>query len=146
MDWMEKAKKETEERQMKERSIKANAALITESGLLEKIEKERVGAQKGTQYVFNLHPYHIEGVSDVSVDPNRFARGGAKYTVQCQYETFSIIATEDGIYFELNSEWKQKIDPKKITSKEVHEWFGFIVERPSFLKRLFRALSVHFRK
>jgi len=96
--------------------------------------------------VFNLHPYHIEGVSDVSVDPNRFCKRRGEIHRPVQYETFSIIATEDGIYFELNSEWKQKIDPKKITSKEVHEWFGFIVERPSFLKRLFRALSVHFRK
>ncbi len=143
---MEKARKEAEERQIRERSIKANAVLINESGILERIEKERLEAQKETQYVFNLHPYYIEGVSDVRVDPNRFARGGTKYSVKCQFETFSIYATEDGVYFELNAEWKKRIDPKKITNKEVHEWFGFIVERPSFLRRLYRGLLAHLRK
>ena len=146
MDWMEKARNEAEGRQMSERSIKANVALINESGIFEKIEKERLEAQKGTTYVFDLHPYHIEGVSDVSVDPNRFARGGIKYTVQCQFENFSIYATEEGVYLEFNGEWKKRIDPKKITDKEIHEWFGFLVERPSFLKRLFRGLWVYFRK
>lgn len=143
---MERARKETEERQMRERSLKANAALINESGILEKIEKERLEAQKGTPYVFNLHPYHIEGVSDVSVDPNRFARGGIKYTVQCQFENFSIYATEEGIYLEFTVEWRRRIDPQKITDKEIHEWFGFLVERPSFLRRLFRVLRGYFRK
>jgi hypothetical protein len=146
MDWIEKARKELEGRQMREKSVRANVALINESGILEKIEKERLKAQKGTTYVFTLHPYHIEGVSDVIVDSNRFARGGTKYTVGCQFGTFSIYVTEDGIYLEFNGEGKKRIDPKKITDKEIHEWFGFLVERPSFLKTLFRGLWEYFRK
>ncbi len=143
---MEKVKKEKEERQVGERFVKANVAWLNESGLLERIEKERLKAQKGTTYVFTLHPYHIEGISEVTVDSNRFGRRGTKYTVQCQFGSFSIHVAEDGIYLEFNDEGKKRINPEKITDQEIHEWFGVLVERPSYLKTLFKDLRQYFRK
>lgn len=117
MDWFQKGKEERKRQEEKEEAIKKQWSILMESGLLDRLEKKRGEVESQTLYRFLLYPsgntFHV-----THAHTSR-ARGGFYFHVK-----------EDGIYVTVDFYSKgKKIDPQKISDKEIHDWFGQIVPK-----------------
>lgn len=130
MDWIEKRREELKERKQQREATKKNRDVLKKSGLLERIEKKRDEAEKEGGYAFYLSPPQYFDAH------HRFNRKGEEdyFTVYLGFTGlyFSLSIKEGGVFLEFadnHHSKSQKIDPQKVTDKEIHEWFGSIVAK-----------------
>ncbi len=112
--------------------------ILRESGLLRKIERKRLEIRESEDHSnYQLYPcnkeYSPETGSNV-YDYNRFAEDDYKYTVTLGDRYFRIRAKTDGIYLtfrhvqKIKSIKRKKINPLKVSEKEISKWFSFLTK------------------
>jgi hypothetical protein len=102
---------------------------LFQSGLLEKIEKKRLEFVKDNAYKFDLYPRPTyrslnsdHFLKELSLVHTQFSVDHSGH-----YVSFCIEVKPGGIYLVPSGKNPKKIDPQKITDREIHNWFDLLV-------------------
>jgi hypothetical protein len=122
----ERGKEDLKGKQVEQKIMEYKKALF-ESGLLERIEKERLEIGRGaTAHKFDLYPrltYESNRHSDHFLKELTYLH--TKYSVDHagEYSSFCIDVKADGIYLAKTGKETKKINFEKITDHDIHDWF-----------------------
>ena len=128
MPWPEKGEDDLR-RDHVEQKIMKNKKTLFESGLLERIEKERL--EKETAHKLDLYPRpDYESNRDSAHFLKDFTYLHTQYCVKhsTAYSSFSINLKAEGIYWESGGKIK-KINPWIIADQEIHNWFALLEKK-----------------
>jgi hypothetical protein len=115
-----------------EQKIMEYKKTLFESGLLERIEKEKLEIEKKeTAHKLDLYPrpaYESDRDSDHFLKDLTYLH--TQYCVKhsASYSSFCINVKEDGIYWESGKKIK-KLNLWKISDQEIHDWFALLEKK-----------------
>jgi hypothetical protein len=131
MAWPEKGEDDLKRDRVEQKIMKYKTALFR-SGLLERIERERLEIEKKeTTNKFDLYPrlaYESNGGSDHFLKDLTYLH--TQYCVKHStgYSSFCINVKVDGIYWESGTK-KIKLNLPAISDQEIHNWFAFLEKK-----------------
>jgi len=110
-----------------EQKIMGYKEALFESGLLERIEKEKLVIERGaTTHKFNLYPrlaYESNRDSDHFLKELTYLHTQYSINHVGGYSSFCIEVKADGIYLAKTGKETKKINFEKITDHDINDWF-----------------------
>lgn len=131
MTWPEKGEDDLRRDRVEQKIMEYKKTLF-ESGLLERIEKERLEIEKKeTAHKFDLYPrpaYESNRDSDYFLKDFTYLH--TQYCVKHStcYSSFCINVKADGIYWESGTKIK-KLNLWAISDQEIHNWFALLEKK-----------------
>ncbi len=124
-DWLQKGKESRKKKEQQREAVARNIDMLDKSDLLARLENKKQEIESQTLYRFEIIPIprdsHLNQI--------------AGYKIQHGSNSFSIEATENGIYLHFTTgrlirvegATDPSIDPQTVSDDEIHDWFGRIV-------------------
>ncbi len=115
---------------------KDHSKILSESGLLQKIENLRLETSEKPEG-YKLYPCHKEYSPEANsyvYNYDRFDRESTEYRVDLGSFYFKIRTSTKGVYLSFRNTQKEKpitrkkIDPMKISEKEIQNWFSLLAK------------------